>query len=74
MLALSPQKVGPRTNPNFSHPHSYPLAIKLIATGKIDVKPLITQRYQIENALDGFNLLRNPGSQNVVKVLIQYDD
>ncbi|KAI2809471.1 hypothetical protein BLOT_000620 [Blomia tropicalis] len=52
----------------------YPLAIRLIATGKIDVKPLITQRYPIKKALEGFQILRNPGDQSVVKVLIQYDD
>lgn len=52
---------------------SYPLAIELIASGKIDVKPLITQRYKIENGLEGFKLLRNPGKESVVKVLIQYD-
>ena len=53
--------------------YSYPLAINLIATGKIDVKPLITQRYKIDQALEGFKLLRQPGDLQVVKVLIQYD-
>lgn len=53
---------------------SYPLAIQLIESGKLDLKPLITHRFPIEKAMDGFNLLRNPGGQNVVKVLIQYDE
>lgn len=57
----------------YFHPPSYPLAIELIATGKINIKPLITQRYNIKDALEGFKLLRNPGDQSVVKVLIQYD-
>ena len=52
---------------------SYPLAIDLLATGKINVKPLITQRFNIKDALEAFKLLRDPGAQSVVKVLIQYD-
>ncbi|KAH9395933.1 hypothetical protein TYRP_020348 [Tyrophagus putrescentiae] len=51
----------------------YPLAIDLLATGKINVKPLITQRFNIKDALEAFKLLRDPGAQSVVKVLIQYD-
>jgi len=54
--------------------NSYPLAIKLIASGKINVGQVITQRFSIDQALDGFNLLRkSPGNKPVVKVLIQYD-
>ena len=34
--------------------HSFPLAIYLVSTGKLDVKPLITHRYPIEDALDAF--------------------
>lgn len=34
--------------------HSYPLALSLIADGKINVKPLITHRFKLEQALDAF--------------------
>lgn len=34
--------------------HSFPLAIYLVANGKLDVKPLITHKYKIEDALDAF--------------------
>lgn len=53
------------------------MAIELIESGKINVKPLITQCFPIEQALDAFNLLGTPSDdehQNVVKVLIQYND
>ncbi|OTF71056.1 hypothetical protein BLA29_015325, partial [Euroglyphus maynei] len=52
---------------------SYPLAIRLIESGRINVKPLITHKYPIEKALDAFKLLQ-AGTEGVMKVLIQYDD
>ncbi|XP_075584990.1 sorbitol dehydrogenase isoform X2 [Dermatophagoides farinae] len=53
----------------------YSLAIELIDSGKINVKPLITQRFPIEQALEAFHLLGSAGNdQSVVKVLIQYND
>ncbi|KAH9417243.1 hypothetical protein DERP_007240 [Dermatophagoides pteronyssinus] len=54
----------------------YPLAIELIESGKINVKPLITQCFPIEQALDAFNLLGAPSDdehQNVVKILYYFD-
>ncbi|KAH9423985.1 hypothetical protein DERP_005570 [Dermatophagoides pteronyssinus] len=51
----------------------YPLAIRLIETGRINVKPLITHRFQIDKALDAFKLLQS-GTESVMKVLIQYED
>lgn len=53
--------------------HSYPLAIRLIESGKINVKPLITQRFPVEKSIEGFQILRN-GTEGVVKVLLQYED
>ncbi|OTF77432.1 sorbitol dehydrogenase-like protein [Euroglyphus maynei] len=54
----------------------YPLAIELLESGKINVKPLITQRFAIEQALEAFRLLASPpdNDQSVVKVLIQYNN
>lgn len=34
--------------------HSFPLAIYLVSSGKLDVKPLITHTYTIENAIEAF--------------------
>lgn len=63
---------------SFTNVHScfsYPLAIELLESGKINVKPLITQRFAIEQALEAFRLLASPpdNDQSVVKVLIQYN-
>lgn len=50
----------------------YPLAISLMESGKINLGPLITQRFPIEQALEAFQLLAR-GEEGVLKVLIQYD-
>lgn len=47
------------------------MAIELISSGKIDVKPLITHKFKIEDAIEAFNLLKS-GTEGVVKVLIQH--
>jgi len=49
----------------------YPLAIQLIASGKLDLKPLVTHKFKVEEAIEAFNLLKS-GVEGVVKVLIQY--
>ncbi|CAG2177286.1 unnamed protein product [Oppiella nova] len=49
----------------------YELAIQLISSGKLNVKPLITHKFKIQEAIEAFNLLRS-GAEGVVKVLIQY--
>lgn len=36
----------------------YPLALSLIADGKIDVKPLVTHRFQLEESLAAFEVAR----------------
>ena len=48
----------------------YPAAVDLVASGKIDVRPLITNRFKFENAKDAFQLVREK-RENVIKVLIQ---
>ncbi|KAI1301715.1 Sorbitol dehydrogenase [Halotydeus destructor] len=42
----------------FRYRNSYALALSLIADGKIDVKPLITHRFKLEQALDAFETAR----------------
>lgn len=50
-------------------PGSYPAAIDLISSGKIDVKRLITNRFKFEQAEEAFDLVK-AGHQDVFKVMI----
>jgi D-xylulose reductase len=44
--------------------------VDLIASGKIDVKRLITNRYKFEEAEEAFELVKQ-GKESVIKVIIQ---
>lgn len=48
---------------------SYPTAIELISTGRINVKPLITHRFPLEQAEKAFEITRT-GKGGAVKVII----
>jgi len=48
----------------------YPTAVDLVASGRIDVKRLITHRFKFENANDAFALVRRR-EENVIKVIIE---
>ncbi|KAH8801437.1 chaperonin 10-like protein [Xylogone sp. PMI_703] len=48
----------------------YPTAIDLVASGRIDVKSLITNRFKFEETKEAFDLVRQK-HENVIKVLIQ---
>lgn len=50
--------------------HSFPLAIYLASTGKIDVKQLITHRYTIEESLEAFETASSLTS-GAIKVQIE---
>lgn len=47
----------------------YPTAVELVALGKVDVKPLITNRFKFEQAEQAFELVK-AGKESVVKVII----
>lgn len=51
-------------------PRSYPAAIDLISSGKIDVKRLVTNRFKFEQAEEAFELV-HAGRQDVFKVMIE---
>jgi len=53
----------------FRYRNRYPEAIDLIASGKIDVKPLITSLYNLEETKMAFEDLR---SGKVIKPIITY--
>jgi len=54
-------------------PGDYPLAISLVAAGKIDLKPLVTHRYKFEDAITAFAATRAGKSEDgkgVIKAII----
>jgi D-xylulose reductase len=54
----------------FRYAHIYPRALGLMASGKIDVKPLITDRYKFEDSIKAFEYAANPRPTSV-KVIIE---
>ena len=49
--------------------HSYPIALDMVASGKVDVKPLITHTYQLEETLKAFETAKT-GEGGAIKVMI----
>ena len=49
---------------------SYPTALEMISCGKIDVKPLITHRFDLEQTVEAFETSRT-GKGGAVKVIIK---
>lgn len=48
----------------------YPKAIRLVAGGLINIKPLVTHRFALEDAVAAFHVAADP-SQGAIKVQIQ---
>ncbi|CAM0134887.1 hypothetical protein VKS41_000542 [Umbelopsis sp. WA50703] len=53
----------------FRYCNTYPRAVKMISSGSIDVKPLITHSYPLKNAVDAFEHVK-AGRDGAVKVVI----
>ncbi|KAI9481699.1 MAG: chaperonin 10-like protein [Benjaminiella poitrasii] len=53
--------------------NTYPTAIEMLASGKVDLKRLITHRYDFKNALSAFQHVRE-GREGTIKVVITNDD
>ncbi|CAG2170924.1 unnamed protein product [Oppiella nova] len=51
--------------------NSFPMAIHLVSSGKINIKPLITHTYKLEEALEAFETSRNCAANGAIKVHIQ---
>ncbi|KAF8592395.1 xylitol dehydrogenase [Ramaria rubella] len=58
-------------------PGDYPLAIDLVAQGKIDLKPLVTHRFAFDDAVAAFEVTRtgkSPDGKGVIKAIISGPD
>jgi len=54
----------------FRYAHVYPGALSLLSSGKIDLKPLLTDCYKFEDSIRAFEYAANPKPSSV-KVIIQ---
>jgi len=54
----------------FRYANCYPTAIAMVASGKVDVKPLITHRFQLEETLQAFETAKT-GAGGAIKVMIK---
>ncbi|PBK99441.1 GroES-like protein [Armillaria gallica] len=54
----------------YRYSNQYPKAIRLVAGGLINLKPLVTHRFALEDAIDAFNVAADP-AQGAIKVQIQ---
>ena len=48
---------------------SYPTALSMVASGAVNVKPLVTHRFQLEQCLEAFETART-GAGGAIKVMI----
>ncbi|KAG1889432.1 chaperonin 10-like protein [Suillus subluteus] len=58
-------------------PGDYPLAIALVASGKVDLKSLVSHRFPFTQACEAFEITRNgknPDGKGVIKVMISGPD
>jgi len=54
----------------FRYANCYPTAIAMVASGKVDVKPLITHRFKLEETLKAFETAKT-GAGGAIKVIIK---
>lgn len=53
----------------FRYRNMYPRTLNLMSSGTLDVKPLITHRYQMKDAVEAFNFAAS-GSPDAIKVML----
>jgi L-iditol 2-dehydrogenase len=54
----------------FRYCNCYPTALEMVSSGKVDVKPLITHYYKLDQTLDAFERAKT-GAGGAIKVMIQ---
>ena len=52
---------------------SYPTALKMVASGSVNVKPLITHTYKLEESLQAFERAKT-GEGGAIKVCVQFEE
>lgn len=57
----------------YCYANCYPTAISLVASGKINVKPLVTHRYKLQEALQAFQTCRTQ-KDGSIKVMVKCND
>ena len=67
---VSAQAKEARIETIFRYAHVYPRALALMESGKVNVKPLITERYRFEDGVKAFEYASNP-KPTTVKVIIE---
>ena len=55
----------------FRYAHQYPRALSLVATGKINIKPLVTDRYHFSDSIKAFEYAADP-EPRTVKTIIEF--
>ncbi len=54
----------------FTPPRSYPEALEMVASGKVDVKPLVTHTYKLEESIAAFEQAKT-GEGGAIKIMIR---
>jgi D-xylulose reductase len=67
---VSAQVKEARIETIFRYAHAYPRAIRLIESGKVNLKPLVTDRYRFEDSIKAFEYAANPKPSSV-KIVIE---
>jgi D-xylulose reductase len=66
---VSAQVKEAHTETVFRYAHAYPRALLLIESGKVNVKPLVTDRYRFEDSIKAFEYAANPRPSSVKTVI-----
>ena len=67
---VSAQVKEARIETVFRYAHVYPRALLLMESGKVNLKPLITDRYRFEESIEAFEYAANPKPSSV-KIVIE---
>jgi len=66
---VSAQVKEARIETIFRYAHAYPRALLLLESGKVNLKPLITDRYRFEDSIAAFEYASNPRPSSVKTVI-----